>query len=117
MSNIHVLEGQGNDYRAIIHIAVPVENNAVGVALRTALVNAGLNTTMMTVGSGAGQISSAEAAQIQAGEVYELMFTFSNNPAWTGPQRQAAFNQEVSNRASIALADLRRNMAYFGHSQ
>lgn len=117
MSNIHVLEGLGNDYRAVIHLAVPVENNSVGVPLRTALVNSGLATTVMTIGSGAGQISSTEATQIGSGEVYEIVFSFANNPAWTGPQRQAQFNQEVSNRSIIALTDLRRHLAYFGHTQ
>lgn len=117
MSNIHVLDGQGNTYRAVIHINVPVENNLVNVALRTALVNSGLAVTVMTTGSASGQISPTELSQIQAGQVYEITFDFQNDPNWTTQQRQTNFNNEVSNRQAAGLTDLRLRLAYFGYTQ
>ena len=70
MADMHVIDGDGNrGYKVAMHIAVPNTNNAVGVNYRTALVNSGLGGTQLTEGAGAGQITTAEKAQVDAGEV------------------------------------------------
>ena len=118
MSNIHVLTGPGdNTYLAIIHVAVTTGNNLVGTPYRTAVVNAGLNTTIMVEGAGLGQITTAERNTLISGALYEVSFFFGNNPTWTTTQRQNAFNAEVSQRSSAAQVFITNALAYFGYTQ
>lgn len=78
MADIHVLAG-GTDcksWRVAMHFAVPDQKNAVSVGYRAALVASGIGgTTALPAGSGPGQITSAEKAQIEAGERYEHVTT------------------------------------------
>ena len=71
MARIHVLEGN----RLVLHhpVAVDLENEArpVAFALRALLVAAGMNASRLAVGTGAAQITQAEADLIAAGEVHE----------------------------------------------
>jgi hypothetical protein len=117
MANIHVLKGEGdNTYLAVIHIAVTSGNNLVGVPYRTAMVNAGLNTTIMPQGAGPGQITTAEFNSLLSGAIYETSFFFGNNPDWTTTERMSAFNGEVSQRTNQATAFITNALAYFGHT-
>lgn len=80
MAHIHVLlAGEtGDSIQVVFHFPVPDVNNVVGVNYRTALVASGKGgTTTMTEGGGPGQVSAAEKALIEAGEVYEYPRSFS----------------------------------------
>lgn len=118
MANIHVLAGDGNNvFQAVIHVPVVTGNNLVGVNYRTAMANSGLNTTIMTVGSGSGQITQTERDLLTSGALYETVFFFGNNPNWTTTQRQDAFNAEVTQRTFAAQAFISVALAYFGYTQ
>ena len=114
MSRLHVLEGAGGVYRIVVHNATPAGNNSAGVAWSAALINSGNNTTTMVTGTGPGQITSAEAGQIAAGTVIEGVFTFTDNPAWTAAQRNAALDAMATQTINETLARLADQLKWFG---
>ena len=78
MSDIHILEG-GNSYRCVMHFPVPNRTNYAGVNYRAAILGCNLGgKTVLQEGSGPGQISSAEKAQIETGEVVERVVSISH---------------------------------------
>lgn len=111
MSRLHILANK----QCALHEPVPAGNNAAGVPWRTALINSGMGgTSVMTVGNGAGQISSAEMAQIASGELREVVFTFENNPAWTAAQRNAAMDAQIDNVSRETQTDMVQSLRMFG---
>lgn len=81
MASIHVLEKTGErSYRIVGHFNLPdgagevlEGNNGAGVNWKTLLLAAGeLGSTSMTEGNGPGQISTAEKASVEAGDVVEV---------------------------------------------
>jgi len=108
MAKIHILRGTGdNRYQAIIHSPVPAGANTAGVAWSAALVAAGLNTSVLTVGTGPGQTTQAEMDEILAGTVMEVSAVWESNPAWSAAQRNADLDQ----RATQAVAEAQSNLA------
>ena len=69
MADYHVLPGN----RLAVHVPVPNENNEVGEPYRGLLVVTGQNTTVLAdaVDPEGWEITAAEKAQIDAGEVVE----------------------------------------------
>lgn len=118
MSNIHVLAGAGlNVYTVVVHMNVPAGNNAAGTAWKTAIVNAGLNRTILTTGNGPGQISSADAALIASGDLYEGSFVWGNDPAWSNAQRQADLDLRATQLQAELSAMLQNQLRYFGFTR
>ena len=68
----------------------------------------------MTTGSGAGQITSAEVAQITAGTVLEGSFQWGDDPALTNAQRQASLDQAAAQLQAEMTATLQSSLRYFG---
>ena len=115
MSRIHILQQADNNvYNVVVHAPVPAGNNAAGVPFATAILNAGLANTTMTVGTGPGQISSAEAAQVTAGTVLEAPFQWEDNPAWDNATRNADLNLRAQQAVDAVLADYGARLKYFG---
>jgi len=118
MSSIHVLAGNGSNlYTAVIHIATPAGNNAVGVSWATALVNSGMAKTTMTAGTGPGQISTSEKAQIEAGTVIEAVTQWQDDPTFTTQQRLDDFTLRTSQASTDRLNRLAAQLTYFGYTQ
>lgn len=118
MSNIHVLAGNGSNlYTAVIHIPTPVGNNSAGVSWATALVNSGMAKTVMTVGTGPGQILAAEKAQIDAGTVIETVTQWQDDKTFTTQQRLDDFTLRTSQASTERLNRLAAQLAYFGFTQ
>jgi hypothetical protein len=119
VADIHVLTGSSDRWRAVFHIAVPNQGNSVSVNYRTALVNSGVGaTTVMTEGSGPGQITTAEKAQIEAGEVYEDVVEFALESGGTSvPQQRTALRAIYATRKTNAIAELQHQLKYFGHTE
>ena len=121
MSDIHVLTGDGETWSVVVHIAVPDADNSVGVNYRTALVNSGLGgTTSLTedAGPGPGQISPAEKAQVEAGEVHEHRVGFLLESGGTSEAEQRAALRALYTREKAAeIARLQRELRYFGHTE
>lgn len=118
MSSIHVLAGSTNHlYTAVIHVATPAGNNQVGVSWATALVNSGMNKSIMTVGVGPGQISQAEHDQIVAGTIIEAVMQWQDDPSFTTQQRLDDFTLRTSQASTDRLNQLAAQLTYFGYTQ
>ena len=74
MSALHILDQDNGQFRCVAHQPVPAGSNTAGVAWKNIILGAGLNVTSMIEGVFPGQISSAEKAQIVAGDVVEAAF-------------------------------------------
>lgn len=116
MSRLHILAGSGvNSFQCALHETVPAGNNAAGVPWSTALVNSGVGgRSIMAVGSGAGQITQAEMDQIIAGTLYEVLFTFQNDPNWTQAQRNAAMDTQIATLSAETQTRIASSLRLFG---
>lgn len=118
MADIHVLAGDGLYRWAIVfHFAVPNINNSVSVNYRTALINSGLGgTSVMTEGSGAGQITTAELAQVVSGELYEHGEPFlAESGSTNNAEMLAAAQAMYASRETPVLATLQKRLRYYGY--
>jgi len=119
MADIHILTGDGIEQWTIAaHYAIPDTTNEVSVNYRTALINSGLGgTSQLAEGTGAGQITTAEMAQIAAGELFEYTFSFyAESGATTNAQLLSAVRNEYNGRQSRVIASLQRRLKYYGWS-
>lgn len=120
MSNWHSRGGQpdGNAYSIIFHVPVPSANNRVGINYRTALVGSGIGgVTQMTEGVSAGQITTAEKADILSGAVIEHQETIFTNPGETALQlrdRLDARYTELANASGTFIQGLKGRLDYWG---
>jgi hypothetical protein len=112
---IHVMEAVGlNTYRIVVHSPTPGGNNSAGIAWSTAIQNSGRNQTSMTVGNGAGQISSSESNQVASGSVVEAQFNFTDDPNWSTAERNAALNTQATQLVAELQAELSKALKFFG---
>jgi hypothetical protein len=119
MANWHARQGDevGNQWEIIYHIPIPNVNNSAGptpVNFRTALVQAGLNTTVMAEGTAKGQITTAEKNQIIAGAIYEYVERLDSDPNDTGVQLRAKADARYTALVSIIQARLGNMFKYWG---
>lgn len=119
MADIHTLTRDGDGQtRLVFHFPVPDIDNSVGVNYRIALVNSGLGgMSSLTEGTGAGQISSAELAQIAAGELYEHSISVPVESGGTsGPQLLATVRKFYLKAKDNVLNGLQQRLKYFGYT-
>lgn len=116
MSRLHVLEAVGtpNTFRIVLHELTPVANNDAGIPWATVLVNSGRARTVMTEGSGAGQITTVEKAAVEAGTTLEAVFQFTVNPAWNVATRNAALDAEATKLLAETQQKLAAELKWFG---
>lgn len=79
MANWYVLDGtaDGQSYRIAYLIPIPNTSNSSGVNFQTALINSGIGgKNVMTVGTGPGQMASADAALITSGAAFQVVDNF-----------------------------------------
>lgn len=117
MSSIHVIQGRNNVYSVVVHVATPAGNNAAGVAWSTAIKNAGRAKTVMQVGSGAGQITTAESNDVTNGAVLEGVFQWQDNPAWTNAERIADVELRAQQLRDELLARVQDELKFFGYTR
>jgi hypothetical protein len=106
---VHVLTGDGVTYTIVVHAAVPAGNNSAGFTWKQALVNAGLNTTIMQPGNPATQPGMAlqtEIDSILAGDVIEGVFAFT-----AGELSGAALTAALDLQATQTLINLSARLA------
>lgn len=108
MAKIHILAGSGGAFQAVIHAPTPAGNNDAGVSWKTAIANSASRASVMPVGNGSGQISTAEANQVAGADLIEAVVQFQDNPdhdpQWDATKR-AAYLLLVGNQAIAALTD------------
>lgn len=116
MAALHILEGDGQNYRVVVHHATPTGNNANGTSLKNCVLAAGLNTTVMSEGAGLGQITPAEKSQIVAGDILEMVFTIQIPTTGTGANKLAYVQAAVASKRTDYLAQLAERLNYFGYT-
>lgn len=73
MSTVHVLEQNNGEFRCVLHFAVPAGNNSAGLTWKAVgLASGRTGTTRLTEGTGPGQITTSEKAQVVSGDVVEF---------------------------------------------
>lgn len=118
MSKIHVLTGGAGSFNAVVHSVVPVGNNLVGISWQTCIANSSYLplVSRLTIGTGAGQISAIEAAQVAAGTVVEYELTIPLNADGSAPS-----SSFIDNLANKVISDRNQTVAaslqYFGYTQ
>lgn len=115
MTKLHILDALGGHrYRAVAHYAAPAGNNAAGVSWKNAIVGAKLNVSSLAEGSGAGQINTAELADVVTGDVVEAAFVMQDDPALGGAARIALAAALADKAIAEHQAHLARQLRYFG---
>lgn len=116
MSNMHVLDVDPSTgiARVVMHLTTPVGNNAAGVGWAAALVGAKLNTTVLTTGTGAGQIATAEASAVLAGTTFEYVTTILPDPFGNSAARLAQLDAFYTATQARILAEIQKRLNYFG---
>lgn len=127
MARMHILEqSQPNVFNVIVHAPTPAGNNGAGLAWSAVVAAAQtrLNrdgvvvgpTSAMLTGTGPGQITAAEAAEIAAGTVIEATFQWGDDPAWTNAQRLADLNTRATQAVNEVLANYAARLRQFGRT-
>ncbi len=115
MAKIHVLTGGGqNVFTVVVHIAAPAGNNSAGVSWADALKNSGRAMSILTVGTGAGQIQQNEMNSILNGSLIEGSFQWGDDPAWTNQQRIEDLDLRATQLTTELLARYGQELKYFG---
>jgi hypothetical protein len=121
MANWHALQGDdaGNQFQIAYHIPIPNVSNQAGptpVSYRNCIVQAGLNTTVLTEGAAPGQITTAEKQQIDSGAIYEHIETLDSSPLDTGATMVAKANARFTALTNIVQTRLANRFKYWGAS-
>lgn len=114
MAKVHVLTGDGGVYNLVLHIPISAGNNGAGQPWRTCLVNSGLGgITALRTGTGPGQISAAELAQVAAGEVYEVSAVIQTQGI-SAAGLGAAVDALAAQISAEKLIELQKALQWFG---
>ena len=112
MSKMHILDASGaGQFRVAFHAPVMTATNALtGLTWKATLLAAGrIGTTCLTIGTGPGQIAQAEADQIAAGDVMEIVQTFPMEGGGAGvASLNAMFASVVDDWKARQVSELRR---------
>lgn len=118
MAKIHVLAGAGlNLYTVVVHANTPNGNNSAGTAWSDAIKNSGRATSILTVGTGPGQIQNAEMNQITNGAIIEGSFQWGDDPNWTNAERQTDLDLRATQLVTDLLARYQQELKYFGFTR
>lgn len=112
MALVHVLTGDGDRCTCTVHKAMPTGNNSKSVSWSDCFVGAGLNTSVMTVGTGSGQITQAELDDIEAGTTFEVVCKINVGKCADDTALGDLATQEFDKQ----VARLKEQYKYFGHS-
>lgn len=116
MSKIHVVAANGDGYQVYIHTSMLAGANLVANSWSACFVSAYSPGTRMTVGTGIGQITSSEAAQVAAGAVLEIPATMQANGDGTAPTT-TQINSSADAIIAAKFLDIQAQLKYFGYTQ
>jgi hypothetical protein len=115
MSQVHVLEYSEGRFRIIIHTATPSGNNGAGFAWSELLLQRGYSgRTVMTMGTGPGQISAEEKIEIVAGTLLEFELRLEAAPTITGAQLQTLLQNQAPGLISTQMAQWQQELRFWG---
>src|ERR1043166_6144152 len=115
MAQVHVLDYRDGRFHCIIHTPIPAGTNGAGMAWGTLLLAQGRSgRTVMVEGTGPGQITPAEKAQILAGTLLEFELYLEADPAITGAQLQTLLQAQATRLITAQLAQWQQELRLFG---
>ena len=115
MAQVHVLEYSDGRFRFVIHTATPAGNNTAGFAWSILLLQKGYSgRTVMTEGSGPGQITPEEKAEIVAGTLLEFEVRIEASPTITGGQLQTLLQDQAPGIITAQLDQWRQELRFLG---
>ena len=111
-----MIQGSNSAWTAVLHVAVPDTNNAAGVNFRTALINSGLGgTSILSVGTGAGQILQAEFDLIESGGLLESVSSVRLETGGTSNSELAAsLDAFYAQQKMVVVANMSAALRYYG---
>lgn len=128
MSKIHVLSADSDgNYQVAIHVAVNAGNNSVGKSWKSCWLesNKAKNikhfstdvdmisvTSSLIEGTGPGNITTAELADVEAGDVIEIL---SDIKAESGGAGNASLNTMVDTVIADFNDRMQAELKYYGH--
>ena len=114
MSKIHILRGATSGlYTIVLHTPMPAGNNQAGFSWQECWVNDGRNVTTMVEGTGAGQITTAEKADVEAGTVLEFVTSLLRDSVGGAASLTAWADQHINDRKS----QLQTEYKHYGYTQ
>lgn len=120
MADYHALTSDKyeNAMQVAFHVAVPDITNAAGYNVRQAIVDyKGGHDDPTVIQSAVPFIDAGELAQLQAGEIVEVVRSYQGYPAQTLGDRQADLDALHPVVAAEVLADLQNILSYWGYSR
>ncbi len=118
MAKIHVLSGGTNNvYTVAVHATTPAGNNSAGTPWADAIKNSGRATSILTVGTGPGQILQNEMNTITSGALIEGSFQWGDNPSWTNGERTTDLDLRATQLTNELLARYAQELKYFGFTR
>lgn len=129
MADMHVLTGAGRRWTVAMHFTVPNTNNSVGVNFRTALAASGIGRqvnadgslgrrSILASGTGAGEITTAEEALLDSGQLFEHVAAFLVESDGTAPAKlRTTLREFFATENATAQARIGERLKYFGHTE
>jgi hypothetical protein len=115
MAQVHVLEYSDGRFRIILHTATPTGNNGAGFSWSSLLLMKGYSgRTVMTEGTGPGQISPEEKAQILAGTLLEFELRLEAAPTITGAQLQTLLQNQAPDLITAQMQQWQQELRFWG---
>lgn len=117
MSDYHILAGgdDGNNYAIAMHIPIGAGNNQASVSYRTAVVQFQTNpTTGLMPKSRVPFITAPEQAQLESGELLEIVIDFRTEPNQTLLQKRAALDTLYNALVIKVQADVAKRLEFWG---
>lgn len=112
---VHVLESSARGrYRVAIHTPMPAGNNSAGKSWKDCWIAAGMNTSILAVGTAPGNTDTTERSSILAGDVIEFV---TEIPAESGGATSASVAQMVNALITSYLSDVAARFKYYGYAQ
>ena len=115
MAQVHVLEYTDGRFRCVIHTATPTGNNGANIPWSTLLLARGYSgRTTLIEGTGPGQITPEEKAQILAGTLLEFELKLEAAPTLTGTELQALLQAQAPAMIQTQLDQWRTELRFYG---
>lgn len=118
MSDIHVLGGGSSQlYKVLFHVQTSVGNNQADMAIKDAHKSDKAPVSIMTKGPGQGQITNAEAAQIENGEVLETSAFVRLEPELSNSDVQVRLRELYMIHTNEMITKTVNRLRWFGHTE
>jgi hypothetical protein len=115
MAQVHVLEYADGRFRCVLHTTTPTGDNSANIPWSNVfLVTGRSGRTVMVEGTGPGQITPAEKAQILAGTVLELEISVEAANSITGAQLQTLLQAQAPGLITAQVNQWQAALKFYG---